>query len=618
LVDGILGDDERPEAEAPDSLARAEAFAAAVAAIASRQDPGVARKTEEFLSDQSRLLRLQAEHLKDEHALRLASLRGQKREGALRRTGMRIRIAFQLFAATVAAVIGGGVILVLHDAFTSRRVVIEPFHTPPDLAAHGIDGTVVAGGLLDQLSHLQYSTRSSSAALGMSGAWSGNIKLDVPETGISIDEISRLLRERFGHDVHIDGDLIEKPPGGLALTVRGNGVLPKTFEGAATELEKLTVEAAEYVFLQSQPARWGTYLSNMGRDAEAIEFCRTTIAAQDPETRARLLNVWGVAIQNVGGSPNEALAFFQSAVKIKPDFWVAYTNVINAYMILGQEEEAWHIGETMRAVAGGRPGSATEVYYENWDLLTWNVRPWLAALIADAAATGGGGTGATAAGPAMADVYVREHDADDAELAIKTTKEDPHDPSVAAVAHFIRGRLAAESGNHTAAVAELEAFEATYTNPIVFSNYAGYICWLAPAEEAAGHPDKADAVLKSSGTFVDCYRFRADIVDHRGDWPGAQKAYSEAVALAPDLPAAYYSWGLALVRHGELDSAIEKLKAANERGPHWADPLKAWGDVLAKQGHTRDALAKYQEALKYAPNWNDLKEARAVVAKQKS
>jgi predicted negative regulator of RcsB-dependent stress response len=44
-----------------------------------------------------------------------------------------------------------------------------------------------------------------------------------------------------------------------------------------------------------------------------------------------------------------------------------------------------------------------------------------------------------------------------------------------------------------------------------------------------------------------------------------------------------------------------------EKGPHWADPLKAWGDVLAKQGKTKEALAKYEEALKYAPNWKELK-----------
>jgi hypothetical protein len=74
------------------------------------------------------------------------------------------------------------------------------------------------------------------------------------------------------------------------------------------------------------------------------------------------------------------------------------------------------------------------------------------------------------------------------------------------------------------------------------TNNPGYTYWIAPAEEAAGHPDKADAVLKAAGTFVDCYRFRADILDHRSDWAGAEKFYADAVALAPDLPAGYYSW----------------------------------------------------------------------------
>jgi tetratricopeptide (TPR) repeat protein len=123
---------------------------------------------------------------------------------------------------------------------------------------------------------------------------------------------------------------------------------------------------------------------------------------------------------------------------------------------------------------------------------------------------------------------------------------------------------------------------------------------VALTEEAAGHPDKADAVLNTGGTFVDCYRFRGDILDGRGDWKDAQEWYSKSVALAPDLPAGYYSWGLALAKHG--DGAATKLKDANHRGPHWADPLKAWGDVLARQGKSKQAATKYEEALKYAPN----------------
>jgi tetratricopeptide (TPR) repeat protein len=48
--------------------------------------------------------------------------------------------------------------------------------------------------------------------------------------------------------------------------------------------------------------------------------------------------------------------------------------------------------------------------------------------------------------------------------------------------------------------------------------------------------------------------------------PGAQKAYAEAVALAPDLPAAYYSWGVALAKHGDLNGAAAKLRDAIRRG----------------------------------------------------
>jgi len=612
---GILGEDEKPEVEATETLASADAFAAAVAAKLAGNDPEVARRTADFLIDQSQLLKVQKKHLEDEHEARLHYLRGQAREVDIRRFGLRLRVGFQLFLILLATAIGLGVAIMVRDAVTSHRVVIEPFHTPPGLAARGVDGAVVADGLLDELSRLQDATRSSSAARGLSGAWTGNIKLEVPETGVSIGEISRLLTERFGHDVHIDGDLIEAPTGSLALTVRGNGVPPKTFSGSATELEKLTVEAAEFVYSKSQPARWATYLGNVQRYAEAIAFCRTAVASADPADRPMLLNSWALAIQASGGATRESLALLRAAVKLKPDFWVAHFNIQNNLMILGDEEGAWRAGENMRAVSGGRPGRAPETYYGNWDYLTWNLRTWLEAVVADVEATAGVGTGSSAAGPAIADIQARLHDPDAADLALKTTKEDAHDPSIAAMSHFVHGRLAAEAGDAASAALEMEAFGNAYADPAVSSNMPGYHCWIAPAEEAAGHADKADALLKNSGTFVDCYRFRADILDGRSDWAGAQKAYADAATLAPDLPAAYYSWGVALVRHGDLKSAEAKLKDANQRAPHWADPLKAWGDVLVKQGKIKDALTKYDEALTYAPNWKQLQDAREAAAK---
>jgi hypothetical protein len=127
-----------------------------------------------------------------------------------------LRVGFQLFIALIATVVGIGFALTIHDAVTSRRVVIEPFHAPPGLAGRGVDGTVVASGLLDQLSRMQVATRSTFTARDFTNAWANDIRLSVPETGISLNEVSRLLRDRFGHDVRIDGDLIETPNGNLA------------------------------------------------------------------------------------------------------------------------------------------------------------------------------------------------------------------------------------------------------------------------------------------------------------------------------------------------------------------------------------------------------------------
>lgn len=619
LFEGLLGgEDEGPEAEAgQEARASAEAFAAAVAADQAKRDPAVARATERFLQQQASLLKSQEDELNEQRALRLAHLQSQHREGKLRRIGQRLRLGFQVFTILIFSLLGLGLLVMIHDAFTSQSVVVEPFDTPPALAARGLNGKVVAGGLLDELTRLQAATRSSTVKRHLSNAWTNDARVEVPETGISIGEIDRMLKSRFGHDVHIGGDLVQTDAGQLALTVRGDGVLPKTFTGAAADLAKLTTQAAEYVYGQSQPATYAVYLTNDGRDAESIAFIQTAFArVTNDEDKAYLLNNWANSLQNTGRPIQESLVLYQKAIELKPDFWTAYSNVANVQMVLGREEDAWRTMEKMRKASGGRPGKAREILYQNEDSLTWNLLPWRLETAQDAAANGGVGTSVTAGGPSIADIDVRLHDPVDAEFQLRTAQSDAGDPTLVAIGHFAHGRLAAEAGDTARAAAELEAFGVGFANPIVSSNYGGYNCWIAPAEEAAGRPDKADAVLAEAGRYVDCYRFRGDILDHRGHWAGAQKAYADAVALAPDLPAGYYSWGVALARHGDLAGAVAKLAAANQHGPGWADPLKAWGDVLARQGRWAQALAKYDAALKFAPAWTELHQARAAAARR--
>jgi tetratricopeptide (TPR) repeat protein len=618
VFEGLLGGEDAEARDEPERRAEldGQGLAATLAMDQARADPLVARKAAEFLERQSRLLEMQTAHATAEHPLRMSHLRNQSREGRLRRIGQRFRIGLQVFTALIFTAIGLGLAVMIYDAFNSRAVIVQSFDAPPALAARGLTGKVVAGGVLDALTRLQAATRSSVIKRNLSNAWTSDIKVAVPETGVSIEDVDRLLKARFGHDIHIDGDLIQTETGGLALSVRGDGVLPRTFVGGAGDLVKLTTQGAEYIYGQSQPGLYATYLYNAGRYAEAAAFARSAFPIARGEDRAEVLNAWANSLTATGGSAREGLTLYSEAVKIKPDFWNARSNIINSQLVLQDEEGAWRSGEAMRRAAGGRPGRAPEFNYENSDFITWNLLAWRAATIADSEAHAGIGSNATSNSPAIADIDARLHDPVDAEWRLETTQADPNDPTIAAMAHFVRGRLAAEAGDAQKAAAEMEAFGVAFTNPVVSTNYAGYNCWIAPAEEAAGHPDKADAALTAGGRYVDCYRFRGDILDHRGDWARAQKAYASSVAIAPDLPAGYYSWGAALARHGELAGAGAKLAAAHLRGPHWADPLKAWGDVLARQGRWKDALANYDAALKDAPAWTDLHVARDAAARR--
>jgi len=614
---GLLGgEDETPEAESGEGRISAEAFAAALAEEHARHDPEVAGAAAQFLRDQSTLLKSQTAEIEEQRALRLSHLKNQSREGKLRRFGQRLRNGMQVFTALVFTLVGVGLCVLVYDAFNTRSVVVEPFDTPPALLTRGLTGKVVAGGLLDQLTRLQAATRSDVTKRHLSNAWTGDIKVEVPETGMSLGEIDRMLKARFGHDLHIGGDLVQTDAGGLALTVRGDGVLPKAFTGAAGDLDTLITQAAEYIYGQSQPALFVVYLVNAGRNADAAAFAKAGYATTSAEDRPYLLNAWANALENTGASPQSALPLYREALKQKPDFWIAYNNVMNAQWLLGDEEGAWRTGEAMRQAAGGRPGRASELYYQNWDTLTWNLQAWRASVAANAAANQGVGTGLAADGPTIADVDVRLHDLAAAEFQLQTAQGDAKDPTIAALTHFLHGLIATGAGDGARAAAEMEAFGGAYADPVVSSNFPGYLCWVAPAEALAGHADKADAALKAGGHYVDCARFRGDILDQRGDWAGAQKAYAEAVAMAPDLPAGYYAWGVALARHGDLAGAIAKLQAASQRGPHWADPLKAWGDVLARQGRGKEASAKYDAALQFAPAWVELHRARDAAARR--
>jgi tetratricopeptide (TPR) repeat protein len=525
-----------------------------------------------------------------------------------------------VFVVLVATAIGIGVGVMIHDAVTSRNVIIDPFDAPPALAASGLSGKVVAAGLLDVLTRIQAASRIYIGRRDLSNAWTNELSIEIPETGLSIGQLERTLKTRFGHDQHIDGDLVQTAKGGLALTVRGTGIQPKTFTNDSADLDKLLTRAGEYVYGQSQPVAWGGYLNDSDRYDETIRFVQAAFGTVAPSDRPRLLVLWGNAIVAKGGAGAmaEALPLYREAVRLKPDYWTGYGALMYALGGLGDEESIVRLGEQMIKLAGGRPGRAPEFSYQNYDLQVWNLPAVSASTLADMESHGGIGTNA---GPtenlAMAQIDVLTHDDASAALRLKTTIVDENNPPDVAAAAVGRALLAEENRDLQMAAKEWDAYAPAYAIPGIAISNPQQICYAAVAYEKAGQSAKADAALKPFGnlTHVDCYRFRGDVLDLRGDWSGAKEWYAKAVKLGPSIPSGYYSWGVALAKRGDLAGATAQLELANQKGPHWADPLKAWGDVLVKQGKTKEALAKYDEALKCAPNWKELKGVRELLAK---
>ncbi len=550
------------------------------------------------LEKQARLIDSQLEHMHEQRELTLSRLRWG-------RFSDQMRAILQAMTAGVGVAVAVVIAAAVWKALRSDSVVIDAFHAPPALAAQGLDGTVVASGVMDELIRLQAATRSARAKRDVRDAWSNDIRLEVPETGVSVGEIQRYLDSALGRDTHISGDIVQTPQG-LTLTVRGTGVPGRSFTGP--DLASLSTQAAEYIYGAAEPVELSSYLVSHGRYAEAIAFSRDAFPTAKPADRAWILNHWGNAYGQLG-NPRAGLVTHQQAIRLKPDLWAGWANVVDDLWTLGDERGALAATERFERLSnrGGTGNRVSPWYYENGDFLRNDWSALRAEELANATLNNGAGAQVTQAAPILALADTLLHDPQQAHDDLTSASEADRDAVTIAIAHFVRGWSALDRGDWSLAASELEPVGQAFASPALRGEFPGLNCWLAPAEEMAGHRDKADAALQAGGHFVDCYRFRGDILDHRGDWPGAQRAYAQAVELAPGMPAAYYSWGLALARHGDLAGAAAKLALASRKGPNWADPLKAWGDVLASQHRLREAEAKYAAAAKHAPRWAALR-----------
>jgi tetratricopeptide (TPR) repeat protein len=113
-------------------------------------------------------------------------------------------------------------------------------------------------------------------------------------------------------------------------------------------------------------------------------------------------------------------------------------------------------------------------------------------------------------------------------------------------------------------------------------------------------------IAATPGDCYDCVRTRGQIASEAKQWGRADYWFAKAVHDAPSIPFAHEDWGRSLLARGKPDDAIAQFTIANQKGPHFADPLEGWGEALMAKNQSHLALAKFAESEKYAPNWGRL------------
>ena len=179
------------------------------------RDPRVAA----FLDRQSRLAELQIEDLERGDRLRHWSLQLHHVAGVM-------KLAFELSAAFILVVLAIFLGSAIWEAAHDDALVIEAFDVPPDLAARGLSGQVMAARVEDRLAWMQAHTVTSRPASTYRHDWGDDIKVQIPQTGVSVGEFYRYLSQWLGHQTHISGDVWHAPQGIAIATRVGSNPAP--------------------------------------------------------------------------------------------------------------------------------------------------------------------------------------------------------------------------------------------------------------------------------------------------------------------------------------------------------------------------------------------------------
>ncbi|HEY3778048.1 MAG TPA: hypothetical protein VGL35_08310 [Rhizomicrobium sp.] len=597
---------------------------------AAAQNERVASCAEAFLEtqrelagEQKALVRLQAHELRHELGLRHWSLRVHHISDVMK---LAFEFSVAVILLAVVAFVGSAIWSAAHD----HGLVIEAFSVPPDLAARGLSGEVVAGRMLDRLSAMQAQTDTLRASNSYTNNWGDDIKVQIPDTGISIGEFNRYLHQWLGHQTHIGGDVV-RVGSRLMVTARAGADAGQGFSGADRDVDRLLQQAAEAVYARTQPYRYGIFLLEHDKLAQANAVFAPLTQSGPPSERA-----WAyVGLGNVQSAENlipEAEKNAYAGVALEPGFALGLYRLEGFAATLGHEQAALEAGQgTLRLLSDTAqndidPAKASSLRPP----VAWQVDDLLGDYADEAKQT------ITLRGLenvlrvvlensiyTQAGAAAEAHDLRAARLLLAEapalTEASTNGKNGAIIGNEteqnvgeveLLGALAQKNWRAALRIARrMDAVEANLDSASVANLYRPTQIWplLALAEAKTGNFAPARALIER--TPLDCgpcLRARGMIRAAERNWSASAFWFAVAAKQGPSIPFAWFGWGEMLMAKGDDDGAIAKFALAHQKGPHFADPLEMWGEALTRKNRSDLALAKFEEAARYAPNWGRL------------
>jgi tetratricopeptide (TPR) repeat protein len=507
--------------------------------------------------------------------------------------------------------------LMVRDAMGARGLVVAGFSAPPSFAARGLSGEVLAGDLTSRIAAVDRFTNANSLTRSddVRGAGAEAVKLEIPQTGVSLDEVARFLRRRLGHEVSLRGALRDEGGGAASITIAIDGVDPIVVRGQAADLDGLMQTAAERAFQAFDPVNYILYLDGRGRHDDAHEAALAVARGAGTQ----LFQGAGFALAaNTDGDRRRALRIALMVTRLAPAYMAPWMEAGAASKQLGHDEAMLAYARrllTLRpqdqprqqqgaGVAYMRAGAQVRIDRATGDL---------ARLAADTSLQFAGtaqvfAQAATSAallhdGAAAAQQFEQLDvvGAGDGRPALEARWQ-----AAAGLDDWPAARTAAEQ-LIKAADSESAAAQVSAVGFITAERQTVYEPWLALAQARTGEVAQAQALIGRSP--LDCYlciRTRAMVAEAAGDRAGADRWFAEAVRQGPSLPYAHLEWAQARLARGDRQGAAAEFGKALALGPRFPDGLEADGEALLASGDPAGAAVKFTAAAQIAPHWGRL------------